>query len=554
MKDFVKHRGKRFILLGIVLLGLFATGLLFVVARNWEEKLFAAQFAREAQDHVAAVQMVMKNDVEVLYSLGDLYRSSRLVEEQEFDSFVEAPLSKHPEIVAFYWSPRKEAEQFPVLYEESLRDQSKVHGFDFGSDSQLKMGMLSARDLGEAIAVPSPRLPWKSTTPENSLVAFLPVYRNDVPIRSIEERRQNLLGFVTAQFDLSEIFHQAASPGDLSLVHLQLIDTTSPGNRMLLYPPISEKVSSSLRWERSFQIMGRQWTIEAVPTSLYFGMNRHWSSWIILSGGLLFTLLGSLYANSYMTKVHQREEEAVQVQQTQKMEAIGRLADKVASEFQRILSVVSSYQEQKLVEPTQTDSTPQRFEEIGNTINQASTLTRQLLVLSRKQEGTKSEQVDLQQAVKSMQEVLHLTVGSNIKIETHFDPEEALVNIDPEQVNQVVMNLVINAREAMPAGGKISIETACQDRWVVLTVSDTGGGMDATTRAKIFEPFFTTKQGQGTSTGLGLSIVYGIVQQNGGRIEVESEVGKGSRFKIYLPRMAESTFKRTGLVGLRAVK
>jgi len=244
---------------------------------------------------------------------------------------------------------------------------------------------------------------------------------------------------------------------------------------------------------------------------------------------------------------HRRELEE-QLIQAQKMEAMGRLAGGVAHDFNNLLTVILGYNEM-LREQVKGDAMAADFsEEVLRASERASALTSQLLAFSRRQENA-PQLVDLNPTVQHIDRMLRRIIGEDIRVEVRLAAELSPVKVDPSQMDQVIMNLAVNARDAMPRGGDLTLETANVDLteeyaakhlgvrpgpYVMLAVSDTGTGMDAATRARIFEPFFTTKE-QGKGTGLGLSIVYGIVKQNGGEIRVYSEPGQGTVFKVYLP-------------------
>jgi two-component system cell cycle sensor histidine kinase/response regulator CckA len=238
-----------------------------------------------------------------------------------------------------------------------------------------------------------------------------------------------------------------------------------------------------------------------------------------------------------------------QLRQAQKMEAVGRLAGGIAHDFNNLLMVISGYCE-FLLERIGSDATLRgSVEEIANAAERAASLTRQLLAFSRKQ-MLAPKVLDLNALVKENVKMLTRMIGEDIDLVMRAGAEIGAVKADPGQIDQVIMNLAVNARDAMPHGGKLTIETAdvtCDEKYarsnpplttgeyVMLVISDTGVGMDAPTQSHIFEPFFTTKGLKGT--GLGLSTVYGIVQQSRGYIQVSSEPGKGTSFKIYLPRV-----------------
>jgi PAS domain S-box-containing protein len=240
-----------------------------------------------------------------------------------------------------------------------------------------------------------------------------------------------------------------------------------------------------------------------------------------------------------------------QLSQTNKMEAIGRLAGGVAHDFNNLLTVIGGYSQMLLETRSTADPERGKLEQILNAANQAGVLTKQLLAFSRRQ-VLQPKLVNLNHLVTNLKTMLERIIGEQITIETAFDPALGMIKADPHQMEQVIMNLAVNARDAMPNGGIFRIETGRvgainsmngpaperSGKRVRLTVSDTGCGMDERIRERAFEPFFTTK-GIGKGTGLGLSTVYGIVRQNEGTIAVFSELGKGTVFEIDFPVMPE---------------
>ena len=234
--------------------------------------------------------------------------------------------------------------------------------------------------------------------------------------------------------------------------------------------------------------------------------------------------------------------------QAQKMEAIGRLAGGVAHDFNNLLTVIGTYCELLKQSAAEGNVRMADVDEIYNATVRAAALTNQLLTFSRKQVH-QPKLINLNEIVGGMEEMLRRLIDTGIRIETKQYPSLSTLRADPAQMEQVLLNLAVNARDAMPNGGVLSIETdeafldssyaashsgVTPGRYVLLSVADTGSGMDAETQQRIFEPFFTTK-GQGEGTGLGLATVYGIVQQSGGHIQVDSELGRGTTFRIYFP-------------------
>jgi PAS domain S-box-containing protein len=242
-----------------------------------------------------------------------------------------------------------------------------------------------------------------------------------------------------------------------------------------------------------------------------------------------------------------------QLRQSQKMEAVGRLAGGVAHDFNNILTAILGYSDLLLARQRENSKIHRELLEIRNAGDRAAHLTRQLLAFSRRQ-VLEPKVVNLNDVVAGIDTLLRRLIGENIDIQTALDGQLGNVKIDPGQIEQVIVNLAVNARDAMPNGGTITIETANVKHgdgyslrhraiqpgsYVMLAVTDKGTGMDEETKSRIFEPFFTTKE-KGKGTGLGLSTVYGIVNQSGGHVWVYSEPGKGTTFKIYLPRVDEA--------------
>jgi two-component system cell cycle sensor histidine kinase/response regulator CckA len=242
-----------------------------------------------------------------------------------------------------------------------------------------------------------------------------------------------------------------------------------------------------------------------------------------------------------------------QLRQSQKMEAIGRLAGGIAHDFNNLLTAITGYSELSMRRMEETDPLLVNLQEIKKAGDRAASLTRQLLAFSRKQ-VLRPKVLVLNSVVSDMERMLARLIGEDIELCTVLEPNLSSIKVDPGQIEQIIMNLAVNARDAMPQGGKLTIETrnvVIDDEYarnhiavtpgpfVKLEVSDSGCGIDTQTQSRIFEPFFTTKE-VGKGTGLGLSTVYGIVKQSGGHIWVYSEVGVGTIFTIYLPCTEEN--------------
>jgi PAS domain S-box-containing protein len=244
--------------------------------------------------------------------------------------------------------------------------------------------------------------------------------------------------------------------------------------------------------------------------------------------------------------VTERRRLEAQSRQASKMDAIGQLASGVAHDFNNLLSIILSYSEMLAGDLKQGDRMRGDLEEIHSAGLRAVALTRQLLAFSR-QQVLKPQVVNLNEIVGGMERMLRRLLGEDVELSVRCGSEAGKILVDPGQLEQVLMNLAVNARDAMPQGGQLTVETAdllldhddaayaeAKPAHIVMAVSDTGTGMAPETQARLFEPFFTTKE-PGKGTGLGLSTVFGIVKQSGGTIGVESEVGKGTTFKVYFP-------------------
>jgi PAS domain S-box-containing protein len=259
------------------------------------------------------------------------------------------------------------------------------------------------------------------------------------------------------------------------------------------------------------------------------------------STGAPVRMVGSL------TDVSERAQLESQLRQAQKMEAVGQLAGGVAHDFNNILTSIKSYAQLLLADIPASDPRHRDVGEIARAADRAAELTRQLLAFSRRQ-MLQPRVLDLNRVIVDVERMLQPLMVGDVRLLTELEPGSAYVEADPGQIQQVLVNLVLNARDAMPRGGTVTIRVANLTAgsvpdalaappgdWVSLSVSDSGTGMDDATRGRVFEPFFTTKE-QGQGTGLGLSTAYGIVKQSGGSIAVDSEPGFGSTFTVYLPR------------------
>ena len=386
---------------------------------------------------------------------------------------------------------------------------------------------------------------------------------NEELARSVEEtiRARDDLAAVTAELDAS----LASAPvgfalHDLTgryrrvnacLATMHGVDAEAHVGRLPsdVLPDVGPQLEAKLRSVLS--IDARAVNVELTSTTPgTLGRARHWlaSIYPIRTPDGALVGVGSVVTD--LTAYKQLEQ---QLLQARKMEAVGRLAGGVAHDFNNILTAIEGFSQFALADLDARSGTAREdIEQVLAAAHRASALTRQLLAFSR-QQVLQPRVLDLNAVVTGLGPMLARLIGTDIRLKTTTSPSLGAVKADPNQMEQVLVNLVVNARDAMPNGGTIVIETddveldesyaashegVAAGHYVMLAVTDTGVGMDAATRAQIFDPFFTTK-GPREGTGLGLSTVYGIVKQSGGSVEVYSETGRGTSFKIYLPRSNE---------------
>ncbi len=259
-----------------------------------------------------------------------------------------------------------------------------------------------------------------------------------------------------------------------------------------------------------------------------------------------YSLDGRPFVVAIVEDVSERKRIQAELAHAQKIEALGQLAGGIAHDFNNLLTVITGYTDQLLRELPLGSELRGKALILEKAAASASALTGQLLTFSHKQ-ARQPRPIDLNETLRLMSGMLARLLAEHIEIRTLFPPDLGVIEADPTQVEQIVINLAVNARDAMPHSGVLTVETANVERngpHVMLSVTDTGHGMDTATLSRIFEPFFTTKE-QGRGTGMGLPTVYDIVKQSGGDIEVDSTPGWGTQFRIYLPRIAQGPEART---------
>jgi len=513
---------------------------------------------------------------------------TRRVDAADLDTLLAfARVQNGPEFRVWPEEPRSEYHSIIYLEPQDLRNVAAV-GFDMFTEPTRREAMVRARDTGRHAA--SGRVELVQEIDENKqpgFLIYLPVYEGESVPGTIEARQARLYGFVYSPYRAGDLFDAIFGdrPSDLDIA---VYDGT-PSPQTLLYRSqlgsAEREHAPAYSTSRPIEVGGRVWTVELASRSVFErGSGRELIPFVI-GGGVLATLLLSGLAWSQARATHaavnarekvqqlnasleRRVAEAVrgeqeraralrqmeeQLRQSQKMEAVGQLTGGVAHDFNNLLTVIAGNLEmlQRRLEAG-CDTRLTRY--VANALEgakRASILTHRLLAFSR-QSPLQPEVVDLNKLVAGMSDLLSRTLGEHIAIETVLAAGLWRTEVDPNQLENAILNLAVNARDAMPDGGKLTIETgnaylddiyvaAASEKikpgqYVMVCVSDTGVGMPPEVMARVFEPFFTTKP-VGKGTGLGLAQVYGFMRQSGGHAAIYSEVGQGTTVKLYLPRL-----------------
>jgi signal transduction histidine kinase/ActR/RegA family two-component response regulator len=454
--------------------------------------------------------------------------------------------------------PGERAQMAPLTYIEPAKDPTlNVLGADALTDPQRQAAMLRARDSGGAVITEAvyPRQ-LQNGLPDAVFLMFMPVYAKGFAVETIADRRAHLRGWVAASFrvvDLMSSLYGESTPG----LDVRVFDGTGISAKTLLYPPAAgPDPAHPPRFEAQEYVgyAGHSWTLQVRSRPEFEQRYSNDSARIILVAGLglsgLLALLAWQLATAReravaaaRTMTRQLRDSAEQLRQSQKMEAIGTLAGGIAHDFNNILAAVLG--NVSLAQDTLDPGHPaqQRLAQIRTASGRARSLVQQIVTFSRQQPQELVVQ-PLRPLLEETVTLLRSTLPALVELQTQFTDRPLFIGADATQFQQVLMNLCTNAWHAMQGStGRIVIGLAATApeagpaAQAHVWVSDNGSGMDEATRQRAFEPFFTTKPvGQGT--GLGLSVVHGIVASHGGRITVSSTPGQGSRFDLYFPLAA----------------
>ncbi|MFP6583898.1 MAG: CHASE domain-containing protein [Candidatus Hydrogenedentota bacterium] len=486
------------------------------------------------------------------------------------------------------------AEHFPVFYIEPSEDNEIALGIDLAASTVSRNALVEARATGNTVSTPP--IEWiRSQTGQLGFLVFDAVYKTDTPTTTLQERTGNLFAFSFSVVLIDDMLNSSLrglKEGGLEFFVFALNDEdainsnevqpvfSSNGNLETFVDIRTASLLTGLQWKSNVDVLGRTWSLYCFPDAGFVAHYRTPGPALAFFIGLLVTLFLVLYltrsagrtsriealveartqelihsnedleremASRIDADKHRRQLES-QLIQTQKMDSIGQLAGGVAHDFNNLLQAIMGYGDLAMDKVPPDSSAHQDIEQIMQAGNRAKTLVSQLLAFGRRQVLEISE-IDLDAVITDLIKMLQRVIGVLITLDFQSTSDLDTIRADRGQIEQILMNLCANAHDAMDGEGTLTIATqnilidqefcktnvwANPGRFVKLSVTDTGHGISQEVQQLIFEPFFTTKE-LGKGTGLGLSTVFGIIRQHNGMIQVESQVGSGTTFTIYLP-------------------
>jgi signal transduction histidine kinase/CheY-like chemotaxis protein len=590
----------------VILAGLALSLASFLVVLRGRQITQQSELARIGGNIAAALQTTFQVDLVALEGVAAYLNTAGDVSREQFRRFVAPGLERHPGLLAIEWVPRvlqadrdsfvarvraegfpdfrltergpggeriemgPREEYFPILYVEPFAGNVAAFGYaDMGASRS--QAIAAAQDTGRPAA--SARLELiQEQTEHFGLVVFVPLYADGVIPTTLEERRRLLRGFAEGVFRIDALFRAELDHLNRRGTRFALFDDADSTDVRPLYlsnePPghpapwlmtqaegaaLRSRLESELHVHDVVELAGRSFDLVTFATDDFTAAMPGLEPLLILVGGMLLTLLLASYLSLHMSRTARVEElvlertaelhaSEAQLRQAQRLESVGRLAGGIAHDFNNLLTAIIGGVQLAGLDAPPGSPMAQELQNVRQAADRAATLVRQLLAFSRRQ-VLHPEPLELNAVILDMRTMLRRLVGERLELAVRLQEGLGRIHADRGQMEQVILNLVLNARDAMPDGGKVTLSTANevveQDgerRQVVrFSVIDTGAGMSEQVRSHIFEPFFSTKE-VGKGTGLGLSTVYGIVTQSGGTIDVASEPGKGTRFDIRLPR------------------
>ena len=492
-------------------------------------------------------------------SKADLDRATRAARADDLAAFAPWPTSKGlPRSIILYLDPATPVNQ-------------RALGYDMASTAERRAAMERAAETGEATLSGKVTLVQDSSKNDAGLLLYVPVGRvTGAPIGSAGYKSE---GWSYSPLRARELFAAALARPNLAGAAAEIYDG-KPAPANLLYRAADFPAAPRIAVTRKLEFAGQTWTVGIAAAPKFFESAPVTSIWLVLAGGALTSLLLAVLAMQQARSVARTEAEVrratqelrqanealieasranaeaeAQIRQMQKIEALGQLTGGIAHDFNNMLAVILGNLDLAARRFDQPDKVERAIGAAKDAANRAAELTRRLLAFGR-QQPLQPRVLDPNRLVRDMSELLRRTLGEMVSLETVLAPGIWRVEADPGQLENAVLNLAINGRDAMPDGGRLTIEThncdldepyashhegARAGQYVLIAVTDTGMGMAPDVLDRALDPFFTTKE-MGKGTGLGLSQVFGFVKQSAGHLRITSEVGKGTTVKIYLPR------------------
>jgi signal transduction histidine kinase/CheY-like chemotaxis protein len=564
---------------------------IFIRVSKWEHEQALLEFRLLSQQTIDKIRAGLKEQELFLEQLERSFSRPTAVSRADFRHLVQSLLERFPTIQAVKWAPQIQSPQrasfeasqrgdlpgfeirevdpsgqrrragerahyFPVTYVEPLKGNEHIVGFDLVSEEGRRAAVQATLDSGGVRGTPPIRL----IQEQGEQIGILLVYAvHDGP---------NGGGVVSVALRMGT-FMTGLLASVHSMIHVRLVDLDQNKTLYSDLPPNGGLYNEALVFG------GRRYGVETAPTALYLAEHRSWQSWAVLVIGVFSTgllgallLLGTGYTRRIETiveertqdlanvnrrleiEIREREQAEAALRQAQRMEAIGQLTGGVAHDFNNLLTVIGG-NAAMLNDAAQSDAARRRVHAITQAAERGERLTRQLLAFSRRQ-ILRPGPVDLRQHVDEIADMLSPALGTDIDVKIRIPDELWPVFVDLTEFQMALLNLGMNARDAMPESGRLEITArnvtfdiddpvsgGLVGDFVAVTLSDTGVGMAPEVVARAFEPYFTTKE-VGLGSGLGLSQVYGFAQQSGGAVSIASVIGKGSSITLFLPRATEA--------------
>jgi signal transduction histidine kinase/CheY-like chemotaxis protein/sensor domain CHASE-containing protein len=604
----------------VILAGLALSLTSFLVVLHGRQITRRSELTRIGGNIAAALQTTFQVDLVALEGVASYLNTAGDVSREQFKRFVYPALERHPGLLAMEWAPRvrqderdrfeaqvraegfvrfrltergpggqrvemgRREEYFPILYVEPFAGNVAAFGYADMGESRSQV-IAAARDSGRPAA--SARLELiQEQSKHFGLLVFVPLYVGGSTPATLEERQRLLRGFVEGVFRIDALFRSELDHLNQRGTRFALFDDADSTDVRPLYlsnePPeqpapwlmtqaegaaLRAQLEQGLHVHDVVELAGRPFDLVTFATADFTSALPGLEPLLILVGGMLLTLLMASYLSLHMSRTARVEElvlartaelhaSEAQLRQAQRLESVGRLAGGIAHDFNNLLTAIIGGVQLASLDAPSGSAMAQELQNIRQAADRAATLVRQLLAFSRRQ-VLHPEPIDLNAVIMDMRGMLQRLIGEGLELSVQLQEDLGHSHADRGQMEQVILNLVLNARDAMPDGGQVTLSTADEEveqdgelrRLVRFSVSDTGAGMSELVRSRIFEPFFSTKE-VGKGTGLGLSTVYGIVTQSGGTIDVASEPGKGTRFDIRLPRHQIADEKTAAAAGM----